>query len=524
MWLHASPLLLRLGLASAGILFWFLIQSTAEDNWSFWLAVATISLASLIITINPLMKSNGYHLLSAYLDETHLKGKSYKALINKIKGTTYKEANQNTLAAYALTSFLFILFIIALVLYVTGHILKIKLGGAGILATMIIAFFILKRLVVKLKLISEAYDRSTRFDRWKKRTLPNERVENVQEKPKFTFLSFIKVASIVLFLALLFTPYHFSPGGNFIILPHQKQELAADISGIIDNVYFDGGEILNKGTRIAQLNCSEYSSQEKIFSARIQEQKAIIDELKSKPRHEEVLLARSALEVQKTRVQFSEAKVSRLEKLYKDRATSFEELDDARREYRVDIDQREEKEANLKLVELGASPDEIAAAEAKLKSLEEQRNYYQNIIERSTLYMPFQGRLVDLHLQQKVGSFLEKGKPFTIVENTEKVIAQIEVAEPDIGYIEKMAKTLVRPMAMQNEEFQGVVSIIAPNVEKRGFGKVVQVTTVLDNKNEMLKSGMTGYAKIECNAMPAWKVFSSAILRFIRVEMWSWIP
>jgi putative peptide zinc metalloprotease protein len=524
LWLHAAPILLRLGLFSTGILIWFAAQTRAENVSIFWLAVASISLISLLITVNPLIKSNGYHWLATYVDEPFLKGKAYKALINKFKGNVYREADDNILIAYALASTIFILLFLAAVLIGIAHILKMQLGGAGVLLTGVITVVLIKKLISKLTQLDQAYERSVQFDRWRKRTLLRESKEEVQEKSKNPILSFIKPALTVLFIALMFIPYSYQPGGNFNILPSQKQEIVAELSSIIEEIYFDGGELVEKGTVIGRLDYSEYAAQEKIYAARMLEQKAMIAELKSRPRPEEVLLASRALDVEKTRVKFSEAKVYRLEKLYTERTTSFEELDDARREYRIDQDQVKEKLANLKLVELGASSDQIAAADAKLKSLEEERNYYLDKIEKSKLYMPFNGRIVDIHLQQKIGSFLEKGKPLTVVENTDQVFAQIEIPEPDIGYIEQSARAIIRPNAMQNQEFQGVVSTVAPNVEKLRFGKVVQVVTVLENKDGIIKTGMTGYAKIDGGTLPVWKVFSLAILRFARVEVWSWIP
>ncbi len=524
MWLHASPLLLRGVYFSVGALLWFTTLAKSELVSLFGLSIATISLISFIITVNPLLKGNGYHLLSTFLDEPHLKGKAYKHLWNKFKGNVYEEADNNLLVTYALVSSVFILLFVAIVVYLLGNFFKMQFGGAGVLLTILIVFLILKRITTKFKEVDDAYERSVQFERWRKRSLPSDKKKTVKKKPKRTIFSYLKCSAVILFFALLFIPYPFQPGGKFVILPTQQQEIVSDISGIIEEIHSDGGEILSKGSVILRLNSDEYASQEKIYSARILEQQAVIAELKSRPLPEEIQLAESSLEVQKTQLKFSKAKVVRLEKLYKERATSFEELDDARRDYRVDLDQVDEKKANLELVKLGTPPDEIAAAEAKLVSLEEQRNFYQDKIDKSTIYMPFTGRLVTMHLKQKIGSYLEKGKPLTVVENTQQVVAQIDVSEPDINYIIENARTTIRPRSIQDNDFYGVVTAIAPNVEKMRFGKVVRVDTVIENQNEILKSGMTGYAKIESSTKPAWKIFSLALVRFFRVEVWSWIP
>ena len=48
--------------------------------------------------------------------------------------------------------------------------------------------------------------------------------------------------------------------------------------------------------------------------------------------------------------------------------------------------------------------------------------------------------------------------------------------------------------------------------------------TTIDNPAGELKSGMTGYAKVDGETLPVWKAFTRAIFRFIDVELWSWIP
>ena len=523
-WLHAAPLLLRLGLFSLGILMWFNTRTIYDFLAYLGLYIAFFSAISFLITVNPLVKSSGYHLLAAFLNEPHLRGKAYKALLTKFRGDVYKEADNNVLAAYALASILFMIVIFAMALLLLGRFLKIYLGGAGVLLFVFITLILLLRMITKFKKIGQFYERSVQFERWRNRTLPKVENDIVKQENQNALMTYLRRAIPLLFLVVLFVPYSYEPGGNFVVLPNQQQNITAEVSGIIEKIYFDGGEVLKKGTVIGQLSHSDYLAEVKICTAKIQEQQAVINELKSRPRPEEVRLAESSLEVEKSRAKFSKGKLSRLKNLYKEGTVSFEELDDARREYAVDLDQVEEKRANLDLIKLGAPPDQIAAAEANLQKWQEELNYYQEKIEQSIIYMPFDGKLVAMHLEQKIGSYLDKGEPLAIVENTDQVLAQIEVPEPDIGYVKEKAKIRLRPHVFHNEDFSGVVTAIDANVTEERFGKVVRVVTLLENKDRRLKTGMTGYAKIRSETMPVWKVFSLAIIRFIEVEVWSWLP
>jgi putative peptide zinc metalloprotease protein len=362
------------------------------------------------------------------------------------------------------------------------------------------------------------------YERWRKRNFPTGEVEEAVKKKKYTFATYLQYSLLLSLFIVLLIPYDYEPGGYFSILPPQKQEITSELAGIIDEVHFDGGEFLTKGTIIGRLSCTEDLAQEKIYAAKIEEQKAIVDELKGRPRPEEVALAESDLRTEETRVQFSKDKLGRWEKLFAQKSISLEELETVRREYQIDSGRAEEKRANLELIKSGATAEQIAAAEAKLRSLQEEHDYYLQRIEQSIFSMPFDGTLVAMQLKQKTGSFLDKGKALATVENTRQVIAQIDVPEPDIGYVKESAKVRARAQAYYDEDVTGVVTAIDPTVMEQEFGRVVRVTTTLNNADGRLKSGMTGYAKISSVTLPVWEVLSQQVVRFISVEVWSWLP
>jgi len=525
-WLHAAPLLLRLWLFSTGILIWFNIRSQDSFMVTVWLGIAAVSAISFLLTVNPLVKSDGYHMMAAFLNEPNLRGKSYKTLINKFKGTVYQKADSTALAAYGLASLLFMLAILGVAAFVLGRFLKIHLGGAGILLLALVSLFVLMRMVRNFKKTALLYERSVQFERWRDRTVPETKSDDDQ-KPSSTpksFTTYVIRTLFLLFLLLLFVPYNYEPGGKFVILPNQKQTITTEIAGIVNEVLYDGGEELKKGAVIARLSHSSTQAQVNIYTAKIQEQQAVINDLKSRPVPQEVELAERALKVEVTSAAFSKTRLNRLAELYKEGSISYEDFDEAEREYEIDLKQVEEKQASLELTKVGATPEQIAAAEAKLNALKEERAFYQQQIEQSVLYMPFDGKLVTLHLTQKTGSYLNKGQPFAEVENTNQVIAEIDLPEPDIGFIALSAKVKGRPLAYHNEEFSGIVTAIGPTLTETRSAKVVKVITLLDNRNGQLKTGMTGYAKISSERLPVWKVLSLAIVRFIKVEAWSWLP
>jgi hypothetical protein len=55
-------------------------------------------------------------------------------------------------------------------------------------------------------------------------------------------------------------------------------------------------------------------------------------------------------------------------------------------------------------------------------------------------------------------------------------------------------------------------------------GQVLKVTIKIDDPDQQLRPGMTGYAKIEGPTMPVFIAFTRPIVRFFQVDFWSWFP
>ncbi|NOY53051.1 MAG: HlyD family efflux transporter periplasmic adaptor subunit [Deltaproteobacteria bacterium] len=523
-WFHAAPLLGRFSLIALCILAWFVSRPTTPLIASFSLTLAVIAVASLYLSANPLVKSSGYYLMVAWLNEDNLRSKAALSIVNKLKGNRYGKLDRNVLVAYALASALFMILTFVVFILMFGSYVKYHFGGAGVFITLVLVVLLLFRLAAKARKISEVYERSLQFERWKKVSINKEAIDVARSDKKRGVFKYLMRSAPFALLVLLIVPYHYEPSGSFVVLPSQRQEITSEVAGVIRDVYYDGGEFLKKGSVVAKLADDDYTSQLQIYKAKIDEQKAIVHELMSKPRPEELQLVERELNVQETKLKFSSDKMARMERLYVTKTISLEELEDARQEKEVDAKEVEELRAKLALVKSGATPDEIEAAKGKLQSYREKYDYYNSRVEQTFIRMPFDGKLVGMNLKQLKGHYLGQGDPFGIAENTSQVLAEIEVPEPDIGYAAADASVRGRTFTYYDKIFNGKVTQIDSVVTPKSSGNVVKVQVLLDNRDGLLKSGMTGYAKIECGPQPVWKVMSLAMIRFFKVEVWSWVP
>jgi putative peptide zinc metalloprotease protein len=526
MWLHSAPLFMRIVLLGGGVILWFGTRGSHTELSQLGLLVTFTCIVGLTLEAgNPLLKAHAYYILCAYLGEPHLRGKAYMAIVNRLRGNVYQAYDRRLLALYGLLSLTWILVVTLIIARMLARYLlgSVHLNGSGIIIIAVFLSWMFWLNYTGLRKFGQDYDRKLQFDRWRSRALPQKADEaegEVRSRPR----SYWKLALLTAFLIILFLPYPYEPVGQFVIFPVVKEDLTTDTPGVITNVYFAGGEFVKKGTILARLAHDNYVAQFDVLTAQIKEQEHVVANLKTLPKPEDVKQAERELQIARTREPFTRAKAERLRPLWKEGAVTFEEYDTVVKEDAVDVAEVAEKEAHLQLVKTGPTAELIASEEAKLLAFKSERDGIQGKIDRTTIRMPFDGNILTLHLQDRVNSFLEPGRPFASVENTGYVTAQIQIQESDLQFVKLGMEARARPTSWFFDEFHGKVVVIDPDVTEKSFTTWVNVLALFDNHDGRLKTGMSGEAKLGRVSLPVWKAFTLSIERFFLVTVWSWIP
>ncbi|HEY9601548.1 MAG TPA: efflux RND transporter periplasmic adaptor subunit [Allocoleopsis sp.] len=287
---------------------------------------------------------------------------------------------------------------------------------------------------------------------------------------------------------------------------------------------------------------------------------------------QDVEVAKKKLETAISRADFSTQEASRFEELYKGGVVSRQTFEDKQKQAETDritveenrqnvaAKQKEvgssqnelltkqqtvaQRQANLELVLSGPYPDdiqaarkELEAARAALQRQQQQLKYDREQLQRTQLLMPIDGYLVTAYLDQKVGSYLKKGSTFAIAEDDRRIQGELRVAEYDVGEFKLGASVEIKLWAYPNRPFIGKVVSIQPAASAENSSsftikaptsnitdRFVRVIVDIPNADKILKSSMTGYAKISGSTQPAIVAFTRPIVRFIQIEIWSWLP
>ena len=539
-------------------------RSSGYSISPFLYATAGAGLIYGFFTGCPLAKRHGYTFLASYLERPEMRERAIHFLLRRVRGrgvSDYQDEQENRAAtyAYALASLLYVVVLIGTIMIAVGLWLELNYQGTGVAIFILFFTFVVWQLKKQGKVRKQsryAERKAARARDSEEMSRPKGRNRNRARGNDLALAGAVLPAApppqprrntanpayaptlartrplvrwwLVILLGilggLLFLPYPYETGGPASILSVQQQEIHVETDGVLEEVFYSGGEWLPKGTVIGRLSTHEQNKNIAITRAAIAEQEAIIEQLVTSPRPAEVELAERRLKSAQVSARFSTQNANRYEKLYGTKSVSLDDLEDARRKAEVDQATVVERQANLRVVVSGVHPKEIEAAESELEALQEQLAYHQDQLRRTELVIPFEGQLVSPDLARSVGQYFKRGELFTVTEDAREVRVEVAVPQSDIGDIMVGAKTRLKIWTYPNRIFEGTVLETAPTVEKEDFGKVLKVVSVIPNHDNALKSGMTGFGKIEGGEKPVYAAFSGMILRFLLVEAWSWLP
>jgi putative peptide zinc metalloprotease protein len=259
-WLHAGPLLMRVFLFSVGVLVWYNTRDSFATLSRAGLAIAFLCGVNILLEGgNPLVKGNGYHLLAAFMDEPHLRAKSYKAFMAKLRGGSAGEAESNVLATYALANFLYAFLVVAvIVMIVTKFVAHLQIGGTTIIVALVLGGYLLMRTVQRFagsRRPTSARSSSTAGASapCRPRAARPSRSRRRATGPRSTSAPRRSSACCCCCSCRTRT----KAGGNFDIYPNDRQVITSDVSGIVEEVNFVGTESVKKGTVIARINATD---------------------------------------------------------------------------------------------------------------------------------------------------------------------------------------------------------------------------------------------------------------------------
>jgi multidrug resistance efflux pump len=480
-----------------------------RDTWISGLALIVMATCGIrtFFNLNPLIKLDGYYLLTDLLDVPNLRPRAFGWIFAHLRRGAGLDAEvpdaspreRRIFLVYGLLALAFTYWLLTEVLFALGRYLTWHYQGWG--------FAMITGLTM-----------ATFLPRWR---LP--------KKWRLLILGGV----LVTLLAFLQVP--FTVAGDTELLPGENADLRAGIEGVIDEVYADEGAVVEAGAPVARVSDRCLRTRRAVADAQIAEHEARLRQLKAGARPEEIEVARVVL--RKAQDELAQARVERerIRELVTSGVGAAVELERSEHAAAMLDRQAQEAKARLALLEAGARPEEIAAVEQQIARVRAERDQLDADIARAVVRAPHAGVITTPHLREKVGAFVKEGDLIAEVHEIRILKAEVAVPEREIGTVRVGSTASIRFRAFPERTFIGTVTAIAPAATGPGApgtpaamlppsreGRVVRVTIEVRNEDGLLKPNLTGYARIDSGERNALDVLTRRIRRFVRLEFWSW--
>lgn len=355
-----------------------------------------------------------------------------------------------------------------------------------------------------------------------------------------------RIAVVGGIVALGFIPYQHEVGGDFRLLPAKELGVRAPIASDIAQVQVHAGEMIDAGQPLVVLAAREQLAKVETTEAELKSAKAELALLEAGNRQEKIEAARQQVELAQTRLDYHATELRRAELLAGTNTATDAQLATAR--FQRDSAEKLLAAAREELAELeaGARDEQIAAAQAEIERLEAMLKHYRKELDLADVSAPVTGRVVTLGIETREGQYVQPGDLIAVLQDDSHLQIEIAATEDAVVWIRQGQDVKLRFWGLDGELLMAKVIAAASTTVDRGEiksdrfrtdrerraeqplrtdeSRYISVFAELDQTHEGLVPGMTGYARIVVGPDTFWGAVARPVLRFFRVEVWSWLP
>ena len=553
---------------ATGVFIWRLtVVGTSVNQLAF--LVLTICGGRSLLNFNPLLRLDGYYLLSDWLSIPNLRPRAMEHWMGNMRWLLWGAARppsipqSRVLLVYGLMCWVFALVFLDLIFLQFFGYMSGQFGLTGLAFVVLLLMFGFRRVF--------------------KGFFAGEFGAMLKTRPKRT--ATWTIGLLVSCTLLFVVPVRSTTSGEFEIRPGNVVQLHVPVAGIVQSVAVEDGSVVEEGQLIAELKSPSLESEILKTEDLLREVEASLSRLKAGTRSEELTAqtervarlaelyelgaeelrqARVAHDqelliqqhrIQETTAQLENAKqdLAHSEQLYRQGALAGAQLRAERlqlmqiesrlaqtqaatsaaratgiRAKEAEIGKRSQELADarsvLDLMKAGSRPEDIAAEEARRERVDHELTYLKSQKGKLQLRAPTSGIFSAPRLPERIGQVAVQDTLFCTIEKPETSRVEISVSEDDAAHLKSGQTLTLKVRAIPFETFEATVEGIAATASK-GTGpglnqNVVVVHCRIRNPDGRLKSGMTGFGRITRGWNSIGMIVASKGLKYLRTEFW----
>lgn len=165
---------------------------------------------------------------------------------------------------------------------------------------------------------------------------------------------------------------------------------------------------------------------------------------------------------------------------------------------------------------------EAGADRAQVEYLKAETNRARTRIENAELRSPIEGVVMTPNLQNLAGQHLVAGDSFAQVLDLSSAVVDIAIPQSEAALLKSGEPAVIKLDSYPQRSWRGAVAIVSPQAQAGDGQRTFAARVPLTNADAMLRSGMTGRAKIFIGYHPAGYVLLRRPALWIWQLLWNW--
>jgi len=501
LWVMAAGSLVELGLWAAATLVW---RITAPETALHRTALVVLVVCGVgtLLNFNPLLKFDGYYLLSDGVEIPNLRQRAFADLWARIWRRPAPPATpreRRIFLAYSLLAVLYSAVVLGILFERTHSWVAARWGGPGLLllwgGVVAVGARPAQHAAAEVRAL---WRRGGHRRRW---------------------VALAVVAVVALLLVGIRWPLRVS--AQCRIEPRDPVFVRSPIEGNLEAIVVREGQWVEAGDTLALLSTRELD----FAVARARAQAAALDAdlrmLEHGPRPQEIAMAEQRATASAARLAFARRAVERARASLASDVVSRANVETAETEFEAATADAAAATHALELLRAGARPEELQSMRAQLEAARAEAGRLEDERGRTLVRAPSAGHVLTPHVERQVGRFLERGDSLLLLADLRTMVVEIPVSEKDVADVTVGLPVQFKARSLPARLFAGRVVEVASAAAAAERQNTVVVRSEVDNRDGALVPGTTGFAKIDCGRRPLAVILSRRFVRMLRTEFWA---
>ncbi|MBN1409722.1 MAG: efflux RND transporter periplasmic adaptor subunit [Spirochaetales bacterium] len=277
--------------------------------------------------------------------------------------------------------------------------------------------------------------------------------------------------------------------------PNASIIITSKVAGRIEDIFVKKGDLVTKDMPLIRIEDNAVSLQREQAFAMWQAADAQLAKAKKGLRQEQLEIARASLNQAEDALRYAQDNFDRIERLYKSGTIAKADYEEAENKLNAAKTDMENARRNLKIMEEGATREEIEMARSQAEAARAQYQLARLQVENTRLGAPVVGMVADV-LADK-GNMVGTSTPILAIVQIDPIIANIPIPEKYYGEVMKNRDDIfvrIFPNAYPDTPpFSGILSNVDPIID--AVSRTFKIEIEIRNNYRLLRPGM--YVNVE---------------------------